>query len=503
MSDDRGLIAKLAGGGVVLFVGSLFQAAVTFLVRTYIARSLGDTLYGVVTAGISAVALVSTLALLGIHRGVGRYTPRVDDDDGVRGVIISGAVLVVPTLAGVTAVAIVGAKEIATTLFGSSSLGPVVLVFAMGLPFAATAEFAVGVAQGRTQPTPKLVVQNLVRPVAMGVGVVTAVELSGDIVGVSAGYAAGYVAAGVVGAYYAFRLTPSGSGAVGWRRRELLVFSVPLIAVTAIRVFFIDLDVLMLSVLSGSSDVGVYGGVFPLVKMFSIFLASFSFIAMPVFSRLHETDELDQMRSLYRTVAKWTFLCTLPLVLVLVAFPRPVIGLTFGPQYQSGANALRVLAAAYFVHAAVGPNSNAVISIGDTQTLARDNLVAAAANIVLNLLLIPSFQFEGAAVATAVAYVLRNALVSIHLFRETRIHPVSRSAVVSGVSGVLLAGVVVLVAKSLFGGALALLVAVLLFGLAYPPLVVYTGGLGEEEYYLLRQLGDRLGVGLLGVLNRR
>jgi O-antigen/teichoic acid export membrane protein len=502
MSDDRGLVAKLAEGGAVLFVGSMFQAALTFLTRAYLARSLGDRLYGVITTGISAVVLVSTLSLLGVHRGVGRYAPRLDDH-GVRDLVLSGAVVVVPTLIVLMLIAVIGSNPIATVVFGSPSLAPVVVVFALGLPFAATAEFAVGVAQGRTKSMPKLVVQNLVRPVVMGVGVVTAVELGSGIVGVSAGYAVGYVAAGIVGAYYIVHLTPSRSGPIEWRHRELLVFSLPLIAVTAIRIFFLDLDVLMLSVLAGQRDVGVYGGVFPLVKMFGIFLASFSFIAMPVFSKLHETDELNRMQSLYRTVAKWTFLCTLPLVLVLVTFPRPVIGLTFGPEYRSGAGALRVLAAAYFVNAAVGPNANAVVSIGDTRTLARDNLIAATVNVVLNVLLIPPFQFEGAAVATAVAYVLRNGLVSTHLYRETGIHPVSRSAVLSGVSGLLLGGLVSLVAKSLFGGRLALLVAILLFGLAYPPLIVYTGGVGEEEYYLLEHLETRLGIDFLGWLDRR
>jgi O-antigen/teichoic acid export membrane protein len=502
MTDDRGLVAKLAGGGALLFAGSMFQAALTFVTRAYLARSLGDTLYGVVTAGISAVALVSTLGLLGIHRGVGRYAPRLDDDS-VRGVILSGVAVVAPTLAVITLVAVARPEVIASTLFGSAALAPVALVFAVGLPFAATAEFAVGVAQGRMVSTPKAVVQNLVRPIVMGAGVVTAVGLGAGIVGVTMGYVAGYVAAGVVGLYYVFRLTPSGSGPIDWRRRELLVFSVPLIAVTAIRIFFLDLDVLMLSLLAETRDVGVYGGVFPLVKMFGIFLASFSFIAMPVFSRLHETGELDRMRSLYRTVAKWTFLCTLPLVLVLVTFPRPVIELTFGPEYRSGAGALRVLAAAYFVHAAVGPNSNAVISVGDTRTLALDNLVAAAVNIVLNLLLIPSFQFEGAAVGTAVGFVLMNGLVSVHLYRETGIHPVSRSMARSGVSGLLFGGTICLIAKGLFGGTLALFVVVVAFGLAYPPLVVYTGGFGEDEYYLLAQLEDRIGVDLVDVLDRR
>lgn len=503
MADVDGLLQKLVKGGILLFVGSMLQAALMFLMRAYVAQNLGKELYGVFTGGVSSVVIVSTILLLGVHRGVGRYLPRSNDSKEARGIVLSGAQLVIPTSLLVAVFGIVFVDEITVWLFGDASFGPFVFLLIIALPLAVLTQFSVGVVQGRQRSLPKLVIQNISRPVTAFLGVVIAIQLNYGLLGVGGAYLAGYFLAALVGGYYVLRLVPlRGDGNPVWIRRELLVFSLPLVAVTAIRVFFLDLDVVMLTALKDRADVGIYGGVFPLVKMFEIFLASFSFLAMPIFSELDLDQDYERMHDLYAVIAKWTFLCTLPLAMAFVLFPRAVIGLTFGPEYAEGANALRVLTIAFFVHASLGPNSNSLISLGKTRILMGDNLIAGAVNVGLNLLLIPDFSFFGAAVATGIGYVLRNVLVSYHLYEETGIHPLSHGYLSAGTASVTTGLMLAIVARTVFAPLPALAAFVVAFALALPVVLVIFGSIGRSEAALLEAAGERLGVNVDWLVTR-
>lgn len=495
MGDDRDLVAKLAGGGALLFVGSMFQAGSTFFVRAYIARFLGRDMYGVITAGVSALVLTTTLTMFGVGRGVGRYIPRFNDEGEKKGAVYSGLALIVPPL-GISILAVyLHADTVAQHVLGSGELVTVTRLLGVALPFAVAIQFAVGVTQGQQRSFPKFLTQSASRPFVTVVGVVVVAEFQYGLFGVTLAYVLGYVVAGGIGIYYIFEyLRPLRRDDLVWRRRELFVFSVPLVAVTTIRVFFLDLDVLMLASITDQSQVGTYGGVFPIVKLFGIFLASFAFLSMPIFSELDAGGDQAQMRSLYQTVAKWTLLSTIPVALVMILFPTRVIGLTFGAEYTAGAPALQVLAGAYFVHAAVGPNSNALISLGSNRALVVDNVLAAGVNALLNLVLIPSYGFFGAAAATACSYVLRNVLVSYHLYRITGIRPHGRSAVRPATGGALTVVLVCIVTRTIFDSGVAFPLFLISMVVLYPVVVVGLGAVSDAEFELLERFGERFGI---------
>lgn len=495
MGDDRDLVAKLAGGGALLFAGSMFQAGSTFFVRTYLARFLGRDMYGVLTVGISALVLATTLTMFGVGRGVGRYIPRFDDEEEKKGTVYSGLALIAPPLGvGVLAVYL-HADTVARHVLGGAELAAVARLLVIALPFAVAIQFTVGVTQGQQRSFPKFLTQSASRPFVTAVGVVVVAELQYGLFSMILAYVLGYVVAGGIGIYYIVEyLRPFRRCDLVWRRRELFVFSVPLVAVTTIRVFFLDLDVLMLASLTDESQVGTYGSVFPIVKLFSIFLASFAFLSMPIFSELDAAGDRAQMRRLYRTVAKWTLLSTIPVALVMILFPTRVIELTFGAEYTAGAPALQVLTGAYFVHAAVGPNSNALISLGNNRVLAIDNVLAAVINAILNLVVIPPYGFFGAAAATACSYILRNALVSYHLYRATGIHPHRRSVVRPAAGGALMLILINIVARIIFDPVFVFSLFLILMVVLYPVVVVRLGAVSDAEFELLKRFSERFDI---------
>ncbi|MFC7156185.1 flippase [Halomarina halobia] len=501
-TDSKSVVRTLFKGGTVLFLGLFLELGISFLAKLVIARVLGPVDYGVVSLGITTTTIASTLVLLGLDVGVGRYLPRSKTAEERRGVLVSAFQLAVPLSIVVGIGVSLAAPVIATDLFHDPSTEPVLRVFGLAIPLAALMKLTIGGVQGLQRSLPKVLIRNIVNPVARFAGILLVLALGFRGVGIAWAYVLSYAVAGAVGVYFLATRTPlfeRGVRAVSMHR-ELLAFSAPLVVSTTMTLVLSDIDTFMLGALSTSGAVGIYNTVYPIAELLTVMLASFSFIFMPVVSELHGEGQYEETRRLYQVVAKWIFVLSLPLFALLSLYPRRAILLTFGPEYVAGALALSVLTIAFFTHAIAGPNSSALTSVGRTRLIMLDNTFIAALNVGLNLVLIPRYSYLGAAAATAVSYVLLNLLYSYQLYREMGAHPFSPTLVRSGaVSVALVAGHYALV--SALDPTLSQFVALYAgFLLAYL-LVVLRFGVEQEEVMLVLSFEERFGVDL-GPLKR-
>lgn len=501
-SDSDDALTTVASGGSIVFLGLLIELGISFIAKLLIARVLGPVNYGVVALGITTMVVVSTLVLLGLHTGVARYLPRFEDSEKRRGVIVSAFQIALPLSIAASALIYVFAPVIATNAFGDPSVTPVLRVFGLVIPLATVMKLAVGTSQGLQQTLPKVYIQNITLPLVRFTAVVVALVLSLGAIGIAWAYAAAYAGATAAGLYFLSKKTTlfSRNTDTTSHHFELLSFSAPLVVSTAMTFIFSDVDTFMLGYFATTGSVGVYNTVYPLASLLVVPMSSFGFIVMPVVSGLHENSEYATMRNLYQIASKWIFLASFPVFAIIVIFPTHVIGLTFGPAYVGGSLALVVLAIAFFTHAVAGPNINLLTSIGRTRLIMYDDTFVALVNIVLNLVLIPKYSFLGAAIATAVSYILMNVLYTVQLYLGTGIQPLSpalvRTAAISTVTVGLLYGV-----QSLFVVTVPVFLGtVCVFGLVYG-VVVARFAIEREEIMLLLRFEDRFDLDL-GALKR-
>jgi O-antigen/teichoic acid export membrane protein len=86
-----------------------------------------------------------------------------------------------------------------------------------------------------------------------------------------------------------------------------------------------------------------------------------------------------------------------------------------------------VLAVGHFVTAAVGPNGTLLGVYGRVRYIVGTNVAAAASSVALSLLLVPTLDALGAALATTATYVGLNAALQAGLVRHTAVHALDRS----------------------------------------------------------------------------
>lgn len=487
----KGLLGKLFAGAGVMFVAQIASIFLNYSSKIIIARFLGASDYGLITLGNTMLVFVSIFVILGLDTAISRFLPRFEDETRRRGVLVSSFQMgiVLSTITGIFI--IVSAGWISSALLRVPEAENVLRVFGLTVPIFVTFKLALGGIRGLELTKPSVYAQNFGLPLFRLAFFILVVLIGGGVITFALSYSAAYSVGALIGIYYLWRHTRIFDRTVQSvsMHKELLTFSMPLlISGIMFRVLSYG-DIFLLSNLTASSaTVGVYNVIYSLSELILVVLTAFGYLTLPIMSRLDSSrvhDTRDDMIEIYSILTKWIFIVTLPLVLAMTVFPTTIIGTLFGSDYLGGALALQIIVLGFFSHAIVGPNGNVLQSIGKTRLLMIDNITIAALNVGLNIVLIPMFGLEGAAIATTVSYILMNIVYSYQLYQSTGIQPLSKTMLVIVLSA-LPAFLLLSWSIGLFieRSVLQLLVVLTAFGAFYIAVLVVFG-LNEREFELI------------------
>jgi O-antigen/teichoic acid export membrane protein len=166
------------------------------------------------------------------------------------------------------------------------------------------------------------------------------------------------------------------------------------------------LDVLILTFFLGLTEVGIYNAILPTALIFMFFAKAISNILFPMASELWQKDDKQKLSEGLRLIYSYSMVALIPIVLAAFVFADVFIGKLFGEEFLPGVTAFRILLLGVLCFM-ITSNNNAVLSgIGYPLKVTKVTLIAAGLNVVLNIILIPKFEIEGAAIATAASYIL-------------------------------------------------------------------------------------------------
>jgi O-antigen/teichoic acid export membrane protein len=97
----------------------------------------------------------------------------------------------------------------------------------------------------------------------------------------------------------------------------------------------------------------------------------------------------------------------------------------FGSDFSEGALALMILAVGQLVNAATGAVEPLLIMSGHEKYVRNNTLASALCNLLLNLLLIPLWGINGAAVADSLTIALQNLTASFWAQKKLGFSPIA------------------------------------------------------------------------------
>jgi len=194
-------------------------------------------------------------------------------------------------------------------------------------------------------------------------------------------------------------------GRVHWRFEKAatraLAVAAPAAAVAYIlQEVYSHVDVVLLGFIVSAADVGRYAAAYRLIDAVTFLTAGALTAAIfPVFSRLSR-EGWDEIAPLYNRVIRLLTGAFVPVVLLLVAFSRPLVGIVYGGGRGDVARLFAFLAPSSMLIAVNFTTMFMALAIGWTRAAIVAAGTAAFVNVLANLVTIPRFGVEASAWAT-------------------------------------------------------------------------------------------------------
>jgi O-antigen/teichoic acid export membrane protein len=200
----------------------------------------------------------------------------------------------------------------------------------------------------------------------------------------------------------------------------------------------------MLGYFGDARDVADYRVVQPAAHLNVLVMTSFTLLFTPMAARLFARDDKAGIQELYWRTAVWIAVFTFPVFAATFALSHTLTVGMFGERYASSAPILALLSLGYYFSAALGFNGLTLRVYGLVRYSVVIAVLAAIANVALNLVLIPRYGALGAGIGTCLTLVVHNLLKQAGLRKGTGISVLHRRhlrvyAVIVAAAGVLLA----------------------------------------------------------------
>jgi O-antigen/teichoic acid export membrane protein len=426
---------KQIRGSSLLLVGRVIGLGLDFVTQVIIVRYLTKEDYGAFALALSIVAIGTTVCLLGLERTVGRFAP-IYHEQRDYGRMWGTLAVVVGTVISMGLAVVLGLYVFQGLLGGfvdnKVALGILLLMIVLA-PIQALDTLLISLFATFGSARSIFFRRYVLAPV-LQLGIVAALIYAGkDVYALALGYVVAASLGLVIYSFVLLRLLHMEGLIKELRRetlrfptREIFTFSVPLLTSDLAMVLRGSLTVILIQVLSTTSQVAEFRAVMPIAIQNLFVATSFRFIFTPGASRHYARGDRVALNNLYWQTAAWIAILAFPLFALCIGFPEQLSVLIFGEPYRASGVILGILCIGYYVNGAMGFNSLTLRVFNRVRFLAITDLSTAALNLVLAIVLIQRFGAVGAAIATSGTFVLQNLIYQWGLKTQTWVHALDR-----------------------------------------------------------------------------
>jgi O-antigen/teichoic acid export membrane protein len=403
----RSQVGHISRQSGIYFAGTILSAALGYLFKIYLARTLGAEALGIFALGMTLVGLIGVFNSLGLAEAAVRFSAvyRATGKVGpMRSLLYRGGVTLLAANAVFFLVFLVVGGPVARRFYHSPKLANYIPWFAMLMILGVVSNFYGKILAGYHAVGPRTIITKFVGTPA---GMLFSVVL------ITLGYGLrGYLLAQVVAAVLVgllllgavWRRTPPESRIVRpWPERlEPQVWSFSVAAISNLVLEFVSgqTDKIALGFYLGSVQVGIYSVAMAMVTYLSLILTSVNQVFSPVIADLHAKADHAMLGRLYAALANWILRLTLPLIIVVTVYAAPLMRI-FGRDFESGWPILVIGAGGQLVNCAVGSVGLLLWMSGNQKLLLRVQVIMVAFMVIACAALIPVWGMIGAAVAAA------------------------------------------------------------------------------------------------------
>lgn len=449
----------------------IIQKVISFSYFVIIARALGPEDLGKYYFAISFTTIAAIFIDVGLTNVLIRETAKNQDDAAKlinNSLSIKLPLSLITLLAVVSAINLLGYPDLTKHLVYLSSLSMILDSFTLSF-------FAVS--RGFHNLSFESIASVLFQAIVLGVGLVT-LKFGLGARALMAGLASASLfncvySAVILAKKWRIKLRPAFDFKL---MKTILAFALPFAIFGVFQRFYTYFDSVLLSMLSGDREVGIYQVAFKVIFALQFLPAAFSASLYPAMSTYWANNRA-QLAVTFERAVNYLVIISLPIVIGVIAIADKVVVL-FNSGYDDAVLPLKIniLSLAFiFPTFALG----ALLSACDRQKRIMVNQgVVAALSVILNLILIPRLAATGASLTVAATNFLMFALCFVPI---PKIISVNYSRMLKMLARVALAAAVMGLAAYYLKSYINVFIVVGISGLLYFTLLFLLGGFHKED----------------------
>lgn len=381
---------RVARNFLFMFAAQAVAALAGLASTAFLARTLGPETFGVLGFGIALLSYFGHIVVLGTDQYGAREIAR---DHGAVGALVARILglrafsAMVALAVFLAVVAVLDQPRQVKAVMAIQGLGLLVTVIALDFVYQGLSRMAF--IAGRQAAASVIVL----------VCVVTLIGAPDDVL-IAAGipvFATGLTALWLLARIHR-RIAPVALSVGFDRWRPMLGAALPIAVSGAMSTIFFNTDIVMLGFMASPHEVGLYVGIYRIFTMSLLLGGLMAAVFAPELAGVWRDPAA--MADYYRDFAGAMVLTGAPIAVAIAAFPQPVIHLIFDERFLAAAPVLPYLMIATMIVYVAYAASVCLIAWSDQTAQMIVLCCGAAANVALNLVLIPRYGIMGAASAT-------------------------------------------------------------------------------------------------------
>ena len=181
--------------------------------------------------------------------------------------------------------------------------------------------------------------------------------------------------------------------------KKMIKLAFPFTLAVVFAGIYFYIDTIMLSIMKGDIPVGIYSASYNITLALLVIPGMYSFAIYPILSNNYEKFK-KRAAFMYERSFKYLYILGLPISVGLFLIARNIILFVYGQDYSSSIIALKILAWFMMFKFLSYLTGTVLSSVNKQRFRTYSQGTAAALNLGLNLILIPRYSYVGAGIAT-------------------------------------------------------------------------------------------------------
>ena len=251
------------------------------------------------------------------------------------------------------------------------------------------------------------------------------------------------------------------------------------------------LDTTMIGILCDSSSVGYYTNSMKLIKLLIAVVTAIGGVLLPRLSQYYAEGKLNECEIIVNKVFRVMLFLFVPCEIGIILTSPLIMPVMFGDSFIPAVTTLKI--AALLICTLGFSNlfgTQILLTFGEEKKLLCCTILGAVSNVIMNAILIPQYQQNGAAVASVISEILVTMMSFVFSYKYIKIHLTPGYILSVGLSSIAMAVAVVMVMKIPTNQLLSLILSVASGAICYLAISIITQN--SELVELRNMIGKKM-----------